>query len=957
MPPSMQHGEDDATVMAATGSEPTSCADVPVPAQTTTPAKSIARSMSRYRKRAGSTTARAGVQPQDAVATSLPLSSHAAPPLPPLPTIPPQHALAQPGVDATASRHASSGTGINGTTASPPPVAASSRPPPPRLHERQPLATSTPSTPSSRQTSAEHGSRSRSGTRNAAPNRQRTNSDESGSRSKRHEEEPHHAQSLAHVASQPEPATVRSKKDVAPLQLQMLPIREQAPQPSQLQKSPVIEKFASLTKIRKPTTSHAPKSGFQDKAQDVHNSPSVGIISGGKGIVPQTDAPASAINTADQIVAVRCRGNRFLLDVDADTTIVEIVAKCARLVNDRDITVSNCVVLELYESLGLERRVRQFEAIRDIINSWDLDSQNCLVVKFREAGDSANDVDPTTIAKSIEPPKGCQIYMYHSNRPGKWNKRHITLLDNGQIICSKKPDAHAGDKDSMKLCRLSDYDIYQPSESEMRRHLKAPKRHCFAIRSQQKTTVFLNTDNYVQYFSVDDPEQAVLFQRKVDAWRTWCLLDRRPEPRKESIASPPRTSSAKKEDFGSSPTSLGRHTSRRSVNLSDRPRPRTSVDGDPYAISEYKPLLDLSFSDKRLSLFGGDKTGSPIISTDLTKPSRNSLVGRGLIDTTKVDDGFTGNGLLGNNYEERREAANQEVTEQAATNNGPQAESNAFASGPTLLNSQGLSHQTSPTKSGSWFPSALEHTAKHYTAQPTSSNDRSDARKQTIADGSGNAFPGSDKMQYHKSGRAHGPQSGQHRSREAHPPSGTSHSQMQRGRESRGAAQQPSRREQPKPLLDIGTPTANGPPQWKRKGHGVKAPDGLEHLVDFITSTDATQPDAHRGVGMLDAPARNSRRPSPSGASAPAHAALDRARSQSHGAGSGRAGVAVAPPMPPLPGRSHTHAGEDHRRSRGDAVRDREREKQRRKEQERAYREKEAAFNAVPGRNGTLKVV
>ncbi|KXJ93261.1 hypothetical protein Micbo1qcDRAFT_161235 [Microdochium bolleyi] len=742
----------------------------------------------------------------------------------------------------------------------------------------------------------------------------------------------------------------------------MPPIQEQAPQPPKSQRSPVMEKFASLTKVRKPkaATTHAPKLGRE--AQGHPNDQAVGIVSGGMGIVPQTDAPASAINTADQIVAVRCRGNRFLLDVDADTTIVEIISKCARLVNDREINESSCVVLESYETLGLERRVRSFEAIRDIVNSWDLDSENCLVVRLREAGDSCNEPDSTTTSKSADPPKGCQVYMYHSNRPGKWNKRHITLLDNGQIISSKKQDAHAGDKDSINLCRLSDYDIYQPMESEKRRHLKPPKRHCFAIRSQQKTTVFLNTDNYVQYFSVEDPELASLFQRKVDAWRSWCLLDRRPEPRKQSVASPPRTFNAK-DETKSSPGVVGRHTSRRSVNLSDH-RPRRSVDESPHATGDFKPLLDLSFSDKRLSLFGANQGGSPRNSKELARPNRDSLIGRGLVDTIKVEDGFTGNGLLGNSYEERREAANQEGTEQV-TRQGSQSDSNAFAEGPTLLNKQALADLTSPASnqpnSSTWFPSALEHTAKQSAIRPVTSATPANARQQP---------PSNEDSRYHKAGRVPGHQAGQYRPRDGYPSAGMGQPQMQRSHESRSVPPQSSRREQPKPLLDLNTPTINEPPQWQRKGHGVKAPSGLEHLVDFITTTDPNHPDARRGLGMLDVPPRNSRRPSPSGAgvSTPPTSGRARSHSLSNTSGNGRAmmamagsraGGAAAPPMPSLPGRSRA-AVDDYQRSRSDPMREREqreRERQRRKEQERAYREKEAAFNSVPGRNGTLKVV
>ncbi|KAH7033413.1 uncharacterized protein B0I36DRAFT_321376 [Microdochium trichocladiopsis] len=988
MAPFIQQSDEDNTAFAADSTHDARQSRADAAACSTTPANSIARSMSRYRKRANSTAASAAAQEVAAAARPgageavLP-SMHATPPMPPVPTIPLQHMPAQAGASATRSRHiAPSGTSDDAAPSAslPAAVASYNRPPPPRLHERQPLGTSTPSAASSRQASAERESISVNKTGDAPIRRQRTNSDEDKARLPHHEQAIRVLEPMTRMEPLPERMATKPKKDVAPLQLQMQPNQAPAPPMQKSQRSPVIEKFASLTKLRKanPVPEAAPRSAREDKLQENQVNQSVGIVSGGKGIVPQTDAPTSAINTADQIVTVRCRGNRFLLDVDADTTAIEIITKCGRLVNDTEINPSNCIVLESFDSLGLERRVRRYEAIRDIVNSWDLDSTNCLVVRIREAGDSMTDLDAANISKSTDPPKGCQIYMYHSNKPGKWNKRYITLLDNGQIILSKKPDAYAGEKDSTNLCRLSDYDIYQPSESMMRRHLKPPKRHCFAIRSQQKTTVFLNTDNYVQYFSMEDPKQAALFQDKVQVWRSWYLLDRRPEPRKQSMTSPPRPTTSKKEESKSSPSAVTRHGQRRSVNLSHAHRAQVSVDESPYTIGEFKPLLDLSRFDKRISLFGNEApppipTDSPRTSRDLSRPNRNSLIGKGLIDSIKTDDGFTGNGLLANGYEERRDAIGGAVIKAS------QADPDGFADGPTLLNKQNLTERTSPNNdqgnSSSWFPSALEHTAKQTAVRPVNSTGPSTMRRQQPMHTS--AVPPLPSNQ--SSGRhQHAGMSSNHgvvqRSRESHQP-------PQRSHESRGGVAQSSRREQPKPLLDIGSTEFNKPPQWKRKGHGVKAPGDIEHLVDYISPTDPFSPDARRGTGMLDAPARNStRRPSPnppSGSTAyppPISVPAGRARSQSFSntSGNGRAMMAAiamagsnkAPPMPTLPGLARRGAEEpvqpSSRQREGLTPREkeqRERERLRRKEQERAYKERQAAFNAVPGRKGTLKVV
>jgi len=968
----MQHSDEDGAAFASDSTNDYRQGRSAASATAAAPANSIARSMSRYRKRANST-ARAAAQE---VATTpqqrrhedsqnrsrsgsgetpitpvlLPSSAHATP-VPPVPTIPLQHAtLAQAGFDATRARHAA---GDATPALSTPTAAASNRPPPPRLSERQPLGPNAPTATSSRQVSGELESRSRSESRDHPVRRMRTNSDEDNSRQQLYEQAFRSTEPIVPVTKTPERIVTRSRKESVPAHIPTQPILVPSPQLQKSDRSPVQEKLAIMGKVRKanPDTSHAPKPAREEKTPESHSH--VGIVSGGRGIVPQTDAPTSAVNTADQIVTVRCRGNRFLLDVDADTTIDDIIAKCGRFVNDAEINTLNCVVLESFDSLGLERRVRRFEAIRDIVNSWDLDSANCLIVRIREPGDSMTDLDMASVAKSPEPPKGCQIYMYHSNKPGKWNKRHITLLDNGQIILSKKEDAYAGEKDTTNLCRLSDYDIYQPSEATMRKYLKPPKRHCFAIRSQQKTTVFLNTDNYVQYFSVEDPKQASLFQDRVQSWRSWYLLDRRPEPKKQTVTSPPRSQSRRKEDSQSSPAA--RHAKRQSVNLTNGHRVQVSVDETPYSIGEFKPLLDLSRFDKRLSQFGTEAPApvvseSPRMSRDLSRPHRNSLVGGRLIDTIKADDGFTGNGLLAGDYEDRREVVSATVRKESGS------DSAAFADGPTLLNKQASAPKNQPD-SAAWFPSALEHTAKHGPVRAVTSSAPPTSRRQQPAQTTPPAPTGQNGQQQNLIGSA--------RNRDQIP--GSIHVQQQRTHESRGAMAQPSRqREQPKPLLDISSPSFNEAQQWRRRGHGVKAPEGIERLVDYISPSDPFGPAGRQGVAMLNPPASSStRRPSPNPPSGstnyppPVSSSTSRARSQSfsNSSGNGRAMMAIArgmssrvPPMPAQPDRTRDASSGREREHR-------ERERLRRKQQERAYKEKEAAFNAVPGRNGTLKVV
>ncbi|KAI0490492.1 hypothetical protein F4859DRAFT_10258 [Xylaria cf. heliscus] len=706
-------------------------------------------------------------------------------------------------------------------------------------------------------------------------------------------------------------------------------------------RSPVVEKFVALARGSKsskevispvaPMTTSV-RSSTRRSDQEPAKTPPTHIEPGGKGIVPQKDAPTSAINAGDRNVAVRYRHHTLSLHVTPETTAVDIITQTAsKTAHDREISPDGCLVVEQYSVLGLERRLRRYERIRDVMNSWDSDAQNQLAIVLADPHDNQDDLRVSAVAESEDPPSGCQVYMYHSNRSGKWNKRYITLLQSGQIVCAKKSNAKTTDKDTASLCHLSDYDLYTPTESQMRRHIKPPKRFCFAIKSQHKTTLFLNTDNYVQYFSTDDSSVAREFKQKAHSWRSWYLVDRNPEARKKQTGSAARTEG--NTAARSAPT---KYIPSKSDNVTavDGQRLPASIDESPYVIGQFEPLIDMKRFDKRLSQSGNELPTQQ--SDPPSKQTTDQRVRRRLSKREKPDnkhpqafkheseDGFTG-GLLGEEYDNRKQAlADLEKSQQ-----GPE---------PVI----------EKPESSSWFPSAQEHTAKQRTnhqittSRPPLSGSVANGRHYSLSAAtnrptglvSSSARSSTQNSSQHTSSRTH---------TQPHPnPLG-----------SQPAGLPYSDRNAPsKPLVDL-TPTFQEPPQWSKdkKGHGVK-PDGHGHLVDFISVGSGTDSTSNRSV---------IRRPTTSGA-----ASVGRTRSMSAATSSGRPLIDNAPPMPLLPSRlglendpnSRRLAGapvsRDGRVERRETVRHRDREREQR---DREYREREAAYNAVPGRTGTLKVV
>jgi hypothetical protein len=378
-----------------------------------------------------------------------------------------------------------------------------------------------------------------------------------------------------------------------------------------------------------------------------------------------------------------------------DTTAVDLAYSSANILSHH-INPSSVVVLESYTKLGLERRIRRYEHVRDIMNSWDRDTQNALIIE--ESDSPGHDKDLHATAVSRERPSEITVLMHHSQKPGKWNKRYVTLQSSGQIFLSKKAGAISTDKDVLTICHLSDFDIYTPTQSQLKKTLNPPKKHCYAIKSQQKTTMFLSTENFVHFFSTDDSDLANEWYDAVQKWRSWYLIHHMGEGQKKSASKPEATFTLPFTRSQSKSGAVPRHTV------------KVSVDETPYTIGTFKPLLDMNRFDNPSSEIDEDDENRPRqipfhLRHSVVAPKRPherhpppvSLTRKGcdVVDSPPLQEAgtFSPTGLLGRTYTQRQRA--QKDKEKDA-DNGP------FISGPSLLNSTGAFEAplTRPATSG-----------------------------------------------------------------------------------------------------------------------------------------------------------------------------------------------------------------------------------------------------------------
>lgn len=297
------------------------------------------------------------------------------------------------------------------------------------------------------------------------------------------------------------------------------------------------------------------------------------IKAGGGGIVPGIDAPVSAVNAGDRTVLVECGFSKSIFPVTPTTTPVDII-KSAAACMDEKISVKSAVLLEHFGTVGVQRPLRRYEHIRDVMNSWDTDRQNSLLLI--DPGTGSSETELSLAGVPSHKPSDQSWLMQISQKPGKWDKRMIHLKSDGQMTLQKDPKKP---QDQLTICHLSDFDIYEPTQEKIKKKIKPPKKICYAIKSQQKTSMFQSMENFVHFFCTNDRKTANDFYNAIQGWRSWYLVHVMGEGKK--VKPPERTSTEK--DAGS-----------RSKTHKTGP----SQDSH-YHLGSFKPLMDVDEVGRR----------------------------------------------------------------------------------------------------------------------------------------------------------------------------------------------------------------------------------------------------------------------------------------------------------------------------------------------------------------------
>ncbi|KAF1941196.1 hypothetical protein EJ02DRAFT_435009 [Clathrospora elynae] len=416
------------------------------------------------------------------------------------------------------------------------------------------------------------------------------------------------------------------------------------------------------------------------------------IRPGGGGAVLGIDAPTSAVNAGDRRVTVVCNKKRMLLPVTPTTTPLDLI-KCAATVLTDPIDVRTAVISELFTKVSITRPLRNYEYVRDVMNSWDYDNQNELTIIDSDM-DGINQDALLSYKVPDTRPEGMSCFIQYSSRPGKWTKRYLTLRPDGQLVMAKNEKVK--EKDHENIFTLTDYDIYSITQQKLAR-VRPPKKICYAVKSMQKSNIFADESQYVHFFCTNDRNTANTFYSALQTWRSWYLKHQKGEGLKKKAPTPRNVSGTAESGQMSASHARGESV------------------GSHYQLGAFSSLLDMDSFNRTLNdievhrpgEFPGDKPLSKLDSQAMHSrkksvrakhPPRSALNRNAMgmesasqpthrsLDQQEEETFATG-GLLGRGYEQR----------QAALQSREQA--GAFTEGPSLLNNMGRITQTSSNSS------------------------------------------------------------------------------------------------------------------------------------------------------------------------------------------------------------------------------------------------------------------
>lgn len=305
------------------------------------------------------------------------------------------------------------------------------------------------------------------------------------------------------------------------------------------------------------------------------------------------------------------------------------------------------ILMESWNTLGLQRQIRHFELLSDVVNTWDSENTQCQLRIEKICWGYTN--LPLKDFPKEEPSSGLTQLLYFNKLEKKWTRRWIKL-GNGSIRMAKKDKPV--DKDFTQAIGLDSFDVYYFSNPLFPHvKLKCPTKYCFALKSQHQQSLFGKDAVYCHYFAADNEAQMSEWYSLIRDFKSRLIAERR------SIAwwtagSDSGAASTKAASLTTSPV-RGRH----------RQKPLIS----PEELSQPPPAMDMQRS-KDISRERSIRHAKSVTRAGTVKnrsPSVRSPKSPESIGENEATVFFSG-GLLGQDYEDKKRLAQLAYREERA---------------------------------------------------------------------------------------------------------------------------------------------------------------------------------------------------------------------------------------------------------------------------------------------------
>jgi len=146
-------------------------------------------------------------------------------------------------------------------------------------------------------------------------------------------------------------------------------------------------------------------------------------------------------------------------------------------------------LFELCNDFGVERPLKEWEIVTDVITSWDIQkTKNALIMK------TYNYYESLLASSAVGRFPSIRGKIYMETKPGKYNKRQFELRPTGLYYYKKKNNQET------LLVNLSSYDVY----TLLVKMPNAPTDFAFAIKSTDPIHFFEDKKKYIYYLYTTD---------------------------------------------------------------------------------------------------------------------------------------------------------------------------------------------------------------------------------------------------------------------------------------------------------------------------------------------------------------------------------------------------------------------------------------------------------------------